>query len=199
MCTSRNQGAVSLSGERGISVVSGLSFLRGNRIGEVSASSVVLLPYAPSSVAVARQRLSADLRARGIFAAVADDAVLVMSELLSNALRHAHPLPSGQVRVAWDFSDGNVEVRVSDGGAATAPRAGRATLSSLGGRGLGIVEYLAESWGVRYDGDCTTVWAVVRASPEVMADQNGHNGHDDHGDHNGQMVSAEMSVLRECG
>lgn len=183
--------------ERGISVVSGLSFLRGNRIGEVSASSVVLLPYAPSSVAVARQRLSADLRARGIFAAVADDAVLVMSELLSNALRHAYPLPSGQVKVAWEFTDGNVEVRVSDGGAATAPRAGRAPLSSLGGRGLGIVEYLAESWGVRYDDDCTTVWAVVCTPRPTVPSQNGQSSHDAQNAENGQIKTPEMSVLRE--
>lgn len=165
----------------------------------MSASSVVLLPYAPSSVAVARQRLSADLRERGIFAAVADDAVLVMSELLSNALRHAHPLPSGQVRVAWEFADGNVEVRVSDGGAATAPRAGRASLSSLGGRGLGIVEYLADSWGVRYDDDGTTVWAVVCTPRQVVAGQNGQSGHDGQASHNGPIATPEMSVLRECG
>jgi hypothetical protein len=50
---------------------------------------------------------------------------------------------------------------VSDGGAATEPRAGRASLSSLGGRGLGIVEYLADRWGVRHEGEITTVWAVV--------------------------------------
>jgi anti-sigma regulatory factor (Ser/Thr protein kinase) len=126
-------------------------------------SSVVLLPYAPSSVAVARQRLSTDLHDCGVFSAAIDDAVLVVSELLSNALRHAHPLPSGMVRVAWLRSDEHIEVAVSDGGAATEPRAGRPTLSSLGGRGLGIVEYVAESWGVRHDGDTTTVWAILPA------------------------------------
>lgn len=126
-------------------------------------SSVVLLPYAPSSVAVARQRLSTDLQDSGVSTGCIDDAVLVVSELLSNALRHAHPLPSGMVRVAWLWSEDHIEVAVSDGGAATEPRAGRPTLSSLGGRGLGIVEYVAESWGVRHDGDTTTVWAVLPA------------------------------------
>lgn len=131
-------------------------------------SSVVLLPYAPSSVAVARQRLSTDLQESGVFATAIDDAVLVVSELLSNALRHAHPLPSGMVRVAWLWSDDHVEVAVSDGGAATEPRAGRPTLSSLGGRGLGIVEYVAERWGVRHEEDTTTVWAVLPA-PHMVA------------------------------
>ncbi|MFC4062982.1 ATP-binding protein [Planomonospora corallina] len=120
-----------------------------------------MLPYAPSSVAVARQYLSSDLQEWGVCETAIDDAVLVVSELLSNALRHAHPLPSGQIKVAWQCTDGHVEVAVSDGGSATEPRAGRAALSSLGGRGLGIVEYLAENWGVRHDGDITTVWALV--------------------------------------
>lgn len=134
-------------------------------------SSVVLLPYAPSSVAVARQRLSTELQDCGVFSAAIDDAVLVVSELLSNALRHAHPLPSGMVRVAWLRSNEHIEVAVSDGGAATEPRAGRPTLSSLGGRGLGIVEYVAESWGVRHDPDSTTVWAIL---PAPNASMNGH-------------------------
>ncbi|WP_283139611.1 ATP-binding protein [Rhizohabitans arisaemae] len=148
----------------------------------MSASSVVLLPHAPSSVAVARQRLSADLHAWGVFATAVDDAVLVVSELLSNALRHARPLPSGQVKVAWQWADGRVEVSVSDGGASTEPRAGRPTLSSLGGRGLGIVEHLADRWGVMHDGVTTTVWAVVNApypSP------------------NGDMAQPEIGDLRE--
>ncbi|WP_155341215.1 ATP-binding protein [Acrocarpospora corrugata] len=122
-----------------------------------------MLPYALASVAVARQRLSADLLESGVYAGAVDDTVLVMSELLSNALRHAHPLASGQLRVAWMCTEGHVEISVSDGGAATEPRAGRPTLSSLGGRGLGIVEYLAERWGVRHEGDSTTVWAVLHA------------------------------------
>ncbi|WP_406673834.1 ATP-binding protein [Nonomuraea sp. N2-4H] len=113
---------------------------------------MVLLPYAPSSVAVARQRLSTDLQDSGVFTSAIDDAVLVVSELLSNALRHAHPLPSGMVRVAWLCSDDHIEVAVSDGGAATEPRAGRPTLSSLGGGG-------SASWSTspRAGGSGTTV------------------------------------------
>jgi anti-sigma regulatory factor (Ser/Thr protein kinase) len=118
-----------------------------------------------------------------VYETAIDDAVLVVSELLSNALRHAHPLPSGQIRVSWRWTEEHVEVAVSDGGAATEPRAGRPTLSSLGGRGLGIVEYLASTWGVRHEGDITTVWAVVSS---VASLGNGH-------------VSTPEPALRECG
>jgi anti-sigma regulatory factor (Ser/Thr protein kinase) len=132
----------------------------------VIASRVVMLPYAPSSVAIARQRLSAELQAAGLVSSAVDDVVLVLSELLSNALRHAHPLPSGKLRVAWSCSESHVEVQVSDGGAATEPRAGCLTLSSLGGRGLSIVDYVAERWGVRHEDRQTTVWARITASWE---------------------------------
>ncbi|MDL4773576.1 MULTISPECIES: ATP-binding protein [Thermomonosporaceae] len=150
------------------------------------ASSVVLLPHAPSSVAVARKRLSSELVASGVFESVVDDASVIISELLSNALRHARPLPSGQIRVSWTRRDDLLEVEVSDGGAMTEPRRGPGTLSSLGGRGLGIVEALSEGWGVRHDNGSTTVWAVLRAPHLAGA--------------NGSMPpSAAHAVLPEAG
>jgi anti-sigma regulatory factor (Ser/Thr protein kinase) len=128
----------------------------------------VLLPYAPASVAVARQRLAADLIAAGIFAGAVGDAVLVVSELLSNAIRHARPLPGASVQVAWALDDDAIEVAVSDGGALTRPILTQATVSALGGRGLSIVEYLARTWGVRSDDAGLTVWAVLAAPPAPL-------------------------------
>ncbi|WUH99472.1 ATP-binding protein [Spirillospora sp. NBC_00431] len=136
------------------------------------ASSVVLLPHAPSSVAVARKRLSSELVDSGVYETVVDDASVIVSELLSNALRHARPLPSGQVRVCWLRRGDILELEVSDGGAQTEPRRGPGTLSSLGGRGLGIVEALSEGWGVRHEDGATTVWAVLRA-PRSPSGKNG--------------------------
>ncbi len=127
------------------------------------AASVVLLPCVPSSVAVARGRITAELREAGLFATAVTDAALVTSELLSNAILHARPLPDARIRVAWMLSASTVEVVVSDGGSTTLPRASRPPLSSIGGRGLGIVEHLASSWGVRADERGTTVWAVLPA------------------------------------
>lgn len=127
------------------------------------AASVVFLPHTPASVPVARERLSSELIASGVYEADIDDVNVVISELLSNALRHARPLPSGEIRVAWMRDGDALEIAVSDGGAMTEPRRGRNTLSSLGGRGLGIVEELALRWGVRHEDGGTTVWARLRA------------------------------------
>jgi anti-sigma regulatory factor (Ser/Thr protein kinase) len=147
---------------------------------EVRTSAVVDLPYAPASVAVARRRLTDDLTAAGIYDTAVGDAALVVSELLSNAIRHASPLPGENVQVAWAVGDGAVEVTVSDGGSATRPRPANASLSSLGGRGLDIVDYLCRGWGVRTDDNGLTVWAIVAAPPAGIDEPDdklaGHSG-----------------------
>jgi anti-sigma regulatory factor (Ser/Thr protein kinase) len=132
---------------------------------EVSPSSVVLLPWAPSSVATARWKLAADLREAGLVAATIGDAALVLSELLSNAIRHARPLPGAQVQVSWSLCEGSLTVSVRDGGAPTRPHAGHPSPSALGGRGLAIVECLASTWGIQDSSGGVTVWAVLPAPP----------------------------------
>jgi anti-sigma regulatory factor (Ser/Thr protein kinase) len=145
---------------------------------EVRIAGTVLLPCAPASVGKARQRLAAELTEAGIFGGVAGDAVLVVSELFSNAILHARPLPGSHLLLAWALDEDGIEVAVSDGGATTRPMAAQPTVSSLGGRGLGIVEYLARSWGVRNDAAGLTVWAVVAAqADESLPAPAGASGH----------------------
>lgn len=131
----------------------------------------MLLPCVPASVAVARHRIAADLLAAGVLEPAVGDAALVMSELLSNAILHASPLPGHRLQVTWEVDAGSVEIAVSDGGGPTRPRAARPSLSSPGGRGLGIVEYLSDQWGVQADGPGTTVWAILPAPGMQRADR----------------------------
>jgi anti-sigma regulatory factor (Ser/Thr protein kinase) len=123
--------------------------------------SSMRLPHAPSSVGLARRRLSDELMEHRVPRPTVDDATLVLSEILSNALKHAQPLESGYLEVSWDvLLDGSVCLAVTDGGSTTRPVVGRPSVSALGGRGLGIVAALASDWGV--DGPVpgtTTVWA----------------------------------------
>lgn len=129
---------------------------------EVTESSVLVLPFTASSVGVARRRLVSDLLEAGIYGSAVTDAALVISELLSNVLRHAAPLPGSSIRVAWHLEAGSVQVSVSDGGGPTRPELGQPTQSATGGRGLRIVERLSRSWGTYDDDDGTTVWAEVQ-------------------------------------
>jgi anti-sigma regulatory factor (Ser/Thr protein kinase) len=133
---------------------------------EVTEASVLLLPFTASSVGVARRRLVSDLLKAGIYGSAVSDAALVISELLSNALRHAAPLPGSSIRVAWRLDAGSVRVSVSDGGGPTLPEPGQATQAATGGRGLRIVERLSRRWGTRSDDEGMTVWAEVEV-PQV--------------------------------
>ena len=90
------------------------------------------------------------------------DALVVLSELVGNALRHARPLRNGTVRVMWRVHPEEIEIAVADGGAPTSPRADRPPFAALSGRGLGIVDALCDSWGVEGSGTADQlVWGVV--------------------------------------
>jgi len=150
---------------------------------EEATSSVWMLPYTASSVGVARRRLIGDLTDAGVYEATACDAGLVLSELISNALRHASPLPGSVVKVSWMLSDECIEVAVSDGGGATVPMINQPAANALGGRGLGIVDRLSLRWGV-YTGqdEETTVWAALPLSGDAeraaeSTAENGPRGH----------------------
>jgi hypothetical protein len=74
-------------------------------------------PYSLESVGQARRILGGDLRRLAVAPPAADDAVLILSELVSNALRHARPLAGGKIRVAWWMEDSRVlRIAVTDGG-----------------------------------------------------------------------------------
>ncbi len=151
---------------------------------EVGTSSVQLLPYTASSVGVARRRLLGDLTEAGVHEATACDASLILSELISNALRHASPLPGGVVKVSWRLGGDSVEIAVGDGGGPTAPVVNEPATGALGGRGLGIVDRLSLRWGVytRPDGGETTVWAelALRAEDARHRDNVAENWPDGH-------------------
>lgn len=124
----------------------------------------MLVDHASSSVADARQHLARELDRLHVARAAIEDAVLVLSELISNAIKHARPLGSGQVAVKWKIMDGDdrtVWIGVTDGGSHTRPVPERASASALGGRGLSIVSVLSRDWGVEDGAPGTTVWAVV--------------------------------------
>ena len=137
---------------------------------------MVHLPCAPASVSFARRALAEELRSAGVLDRAVADAALVLSELVSNAILHAYPLPGERLKVAWAVTDGWLEVAVSDGGSATMPHAAHPTTSSVSGRGLAIVTHICQTWGVRTDEVGLTVWAVLPAPGSNGAAQAGGLG-----------------------
>lgn len=135
---------------------------------EVPASSSMAVPHGPAGVGEARHRMREQLRVGGVSDTVIDDAVLILSELLSNACKHGRPLGDalagdGDVRAAWSVDrGGRLTLEVTDGGGPTRPAPATPSVTAHGGRGLNIITALADDWGVRDDtrGE-VTVWVVV--------------------------------------
>lgn len=86
---------------------------------------------------------------------------LVLSELVSNAVRHAGT--GGEVEVSLQLTDGRLMIQVRDGGDGM-PVVVPPTLRTIGGNGMDIVSRLAESWGVTPDSrGGKSVWCVLAA------------------------------------
>ena len=119
------------------------------------------VPWRAASVALVRKAVVDDLATREVSPAVIDEAEIVISELVSNAIRHARPLADGNLRVHGKVKAGVVEVEVTDGGGDSTPRPAPRTIWAPSGRGLRIVRSLAHEWGVTEDRTGSTVWASL--------------------------------------
>ncbi|MCW3041635.1 MAG: putative anti-sigma regulatory factor, serine/threonine protein kinase [Solirubrobacterales bacterium] len=116
-------------------------------------------PPRASSPAAARRWVVGALGLRG---AAAEDVAIIVSELVTNAYLHAGLATDESivVRAGWLPDRETVRVRVCDpGGRFAQPSA--TPHRKHGGRGLGIVSALSETWGVDLDGQ-TTTWFVYR-------------------------------------
>jgi anti-sigma regulatory factor (Ser/Thr protein kinase) len=94
-------------------------------------------------------------------AAGAQVAVLLTSEVVTNAIVHASPhATDGRVGLTVDANEELARVEVTDGyrglPVVRSPRAGRPS-----GRGMILLDLLAARWGVTPDGEGKTVWFEV--------------------------------------
>ncbi|MEV6011301.1 ATP-binding protein [Streptomyces sp. NPDC051976] len=110
-------------------------------------------------------------RARGLMADweippdAADDALLVISELATNAVVHAlPPVVLRMWRLPADRGCPVLCIEVTDAGLATAPACTDDLLPDEHGRGLSIVHALTMRSGTRIHSEGTTSWAVLPAA-----------------------------------
>lgn len=111
--------------------------------------------FSPAPEAVREARHFADAALAGCPPAVRDRVSLMVSELATNAVQHAG---TGFV-VAIDIAD-DIRVEVRDSGPGR-PEVRRPSPDASSGRGLLIVQSLAESWGVQESPEGCTVWFSV--------------------------------------
>lgn len=82
---------------------------------------------------------------------------LLVSELVTNAVRHGAAGDDELIELELQPLDGGVNVSVSDPGPGFSPSMRDAPLDEPGGWGLVLVDQLSERWGVVRDGR-TRVW-----------------------------------------
>ncbi|MFF4776469.1 ATP-binding protein [Microtetraspora fusca] len=123
------------------------------------------LPGRASSVGEAR-RWARGLLAGWLSGDAVDDAVVLLSELVTNAVVHSDSgrEPDGFVTVFVAAGVGIAHVEVIDDGSATSvPTVREASEASDGGRGLWMVDAMATAWGVHHDDEAgNAVWFEIR-------------------------------------
>ncbi|HEX6469208.1 MAG TPA: ATP-binding protein [Streptosporangiaceae bacterium] len=115
----------------------------------------ITLPGAELSVACAR-RFVRDLLGAGHPSL--DDVELCVSEAVTNSVQHTASGRGGKVTVRLRAEADSIVTEVTDDGAGGARPHLRADPAGLGGRGMRIIEAVTLAWGLRPDGDRTTVW-----------------------------------------
>jgi serine/threonine-protein kinase RsbW len=133
----------------------------------MSAPATPLIAWSRTFPATAQQVGEA----RRLLAAVAegcpgaDDALLCLSELATNALLHSRSRePGGSFTIRAQRHGIHLRAEVSDQGGPWAPPTPPGP-AALNGRGLAIVDHIAQAWGRSGDETGWTVWFEIGQDP----------------------------------
>ena len=126
------------------------------------------MPGMPDHVSEARAMVT---KALGDLHPRLDDAVLMVSELVTNAIVHSNSRqPGGTVTVTVLESADGVRVEVADCGSELSTPMVRADRCAADGHGLFLVQSLADQWGYLRSEAGATVWfRLARASPAGLS------------------------------
>ncbi|WP_432078306.1 ATP-binding protein [Streptomyces sp. YPW6] len=126
----------------------------------------VFLPSEPKHVKTSRRVAESALeRWGGVPAMVADDAVLIVSELVTNAILHGGVGTREAVGLRIEHTGNELLIEVTDGNSQR-PQVKAVEGTETGGRGLLLVTRLACEWGTRNENH--TTWARL---PTQLQDQ----------------------------
>jgi anti-sigma regulatory factor (Ser/Thr protein kinase) len=113
----------------------------------------VRLPQDSRTVPAARDAL--DVLASHVTPAHLEDARLLVSELVTNSLRHAELGPDDRIELSVDVGGGRVRIQVVDPGRGFAIGARQRPEGQ--GLGLMLLSRIADAWSITVDGE-TSVW-----------------------------------------
>jgi anti-sigma regulatory factor (Ser/Thr protein kinase) len=122
----------------------------------------VKVPAGPEGARVARQQLAGLEREVG--REVLDNLRLMVSELVTNSIRHAGLARGTRIELAVQVGSGRVRVEVSDPGPGFEPQPVTPSLYQTSGWGLYLVDQLSDRWGV-IRGVSTKVWFELDRQP----------------------------------
>ena len=118
-----------------------------------SGSAAIDLGPRPSSAAQARSFLRSRLAALAVPPPLLEDAVLLTSELVANAVLHART----DIEIRLDSTARRVRVQVHDGNSRL-PVIATVPADATSGRGLLLVRELASDWGIEPSPSGKAVW-----------------------------------------
>ncbi|GAB1333717.1 hypothetical protein ACE1SV_03070 [Streptomyces sp. E-15] len=133
-----------------------------NTLLRVACEHVCPVPPVAGAVCAVRRRVAALLADWSVSPEIVEDSLLVVSELVTNAIIHARP--PAELRLSWVSDDrgGTLRVEVTDGGPVYAAGQTPAGVDpDEHGRGEAIVHALATRHGLRVHSGGITRWAEL--------------------------------------
>lgn len=125
-----------------------------------SGQAILAIPADAAAIGHARRFTAAFLREHGV-AGLSDTVVLLVSELVTNALLHS----SSSAELRLRLTKSALRVEVKDKSLAT-PYVKQYSDAATTGRGMLIVDTLAKSWGAEAENSGKIVWFTMDVGSE---------------------------------
>jgi anti-sigma regulatory factor (Ser/Thr protein kinase) len=130
---------------------------------DAPSATTLALPSTPEAGALARQAVRALCSEAHLAEEACDVALLLVTELVSNAVQHAGAAPVLDVQIFGDA----IRIAVRDPSPTLPEPAGAPDDLVERGRGLLLVDSLAQNWGAEPGSVGKTVWCEVELAREA--------------------------------